>query len=697
MAALNALPNELLSLIANHLDRPKDILNIALSSRRLHEFVKLDGWKAFLRGRLGLVDLDSDAKNAVHGLTTIYRNWDRKAFMARYLESSQQVTSLNSWERKQWRGPQAQGQTMGYQPSIDSYEELDGNWTDRREALAWSVGTQVVLRIKETGMKAATTLLEHQAMGEEADRTCDSDHFKHANSWYTYKIPQSVEGRDDVTALKLLRPPQKMENFEHIIIGTASGQLSMLDSNLKLHETIVKSYETGERPISSLSVSSSNDPLLAATLGTTSLTLYPIDRDHQSGTFTTPLSEISPIIPGSRSGRIWSCNFISNDTVALGLGPSYEPIQVYEVTPTGYSSEPLRKFNLDSKYWAGNVANRRMQCSGSVYPIVPIPNDAETGSAANRLFLSGGYDGIVRLHDMRSDRNFETLFWDVTNDSSIYSLACQGSQRFVVGSSMHSMLKVFDLRFSGPHAYHSIPNPTKPQPRCYDYTYNAIVDRAGLDSSARSGGWNVYLNPRNGIHQQANRRRIEDSPVYSLSIPSARSPNLYAGLEGVVQNLTFLSVLDQHPDPLFAQSTTRFTDTGHVDLKSSYNPNNDVLNLGMYEQGTDQSVGMQLLVQDGISSALTKNKERKDFARHRGLDERWIDPSEDAEKWAKGQEPQGPVRREGNRGRGHGRGRGRARGGAGGVTRGGRGDGGRGGRGGGGGGDRSRGRGRGGE
>ncbi|KAF1950935.1 hypothetical protein CC80DRAFT_481968 [Byssothecium circinans] len=658
MAALDVLPNELLSLVANHLDRPRDITNIALCSRRLNEFVKLDGWKAFLRGRFGVVDLDLDAKNSVHGLATLYRNWDRKAFIARYLEPSQHVTSLNSWESKRWRGPQ--GQTMGFQPSIDSYEEMHGAWTERREVLTWSAGTQLVLRIKDTGANTSTSLSEH---GQECEGS-ELDVFKHSHSWYTYKISDSLEGRDDITALNLLRPHQKDPSVEHIVFGTASSQLCMLNVDLERRRTTEHFYEAGQKPVGSLSISSKSQPLMATTLGDSSLALYAIDEEDPNKNYSHPLSEVMPTISGSRTGRLWSCNFISNETVAVGLGPSPEPIQVYEITPTGYTAEPLRKFSLDSKYWAGTV-DVPIQRHTSIYPIIPIPSNAEADSAVNHLFLSGGYDGIVRLHDMRSPHSFETLFWDVTNDSSIYSLACQGQQRFVVGSSMHSMLKVFDLRFPGSHAYHATSVTAKPQSKRQDYMYNAIVDRAGAGTASFSGGWNVFLNARNPIGQNGGRGqngrpgpRREDSPVYSLSIPSATSLNLYAGLEGVVQNLTFVSVLDQHPDPLLALSATHSPDMGHIDLKDTYDPSGDVLNLGMYEQGTEEGLGMQLLIQDDISTALLENQQRKEFARHRGLDERWKDPSEDGERWARGQQPQGNSRRGGGRGRGRGRGRG---------------------------------------
>lgn len=668
MGALDALPNELLSLVATHLDRPRDLTNLALSSRRLDAFVRLDGWKAFQKGRFGLSRLDSDARNVVHGMTTLYRNWDRKAFVARYLYPSPHITSLNMWGRKRWRGPQ--GQTMGYQPSLDSYEEMYGAWADRREVLAWSAGTQFVLRVKETGTRATRVWHEDQESETEqgSDYPHEFDHFRHQNSWYTYKQPESFEGRDDITALKLLRPHQKPSAFECVVFGTASGRLSLLAASPKLRETTERLYDTNRRPVGSISISSDASPLVAATLGTvgdSTLALYSTDDGDESEPPQPSISEVRPVAGGMRVGRIWSCNFVSDDKVAVGLGPSYEPIEVFEITPSGFFPEPLRKFNLDSKYWGGTVTDWNMQRSTSVYPIAPIPSNAHGGSEGNHVFLSGGYDGIVRLHDMRSPRGFETLFWDVTNDSSIYSLACQGLERFVVGSSMHSMLKVFDLRFPGSHAYHSIPVAHKSPPKRQDYTYNAIVEDAGSQLSPISGGWNLYLNPRDNSQYHRNQQPsrplppVQSSPVYSLSIPSPTSPNLYVGLEGAVQNLTFLSVLDQHPDPLHSQSIHRFSDSNHIDIKSSYNPIGDVLNLGMYEQGSLEGLGMHLLVQDGIWAGLAKNKARKDFARHRGLDERWKDPSEDGERWVRGQTPQMPVRR-GGRGRGRGfRGRGR--------------------------------------
>ncbi|KAF2130308.1 hypothetical protein P153DRAFT_288956 [Dothidotthia symphoricarpi CBS 119687] len=660
MSTLSALPNEILSLITSHLDRPCDVLNLSLANQTLNGFVELDGWKAYLKGRFRLGGLDTDARRAVHGITTLYRNWDRKGLVAKYLEPTLHTKSLNTWESSPWRGPR--GQTMGYQPSLDSYEETFGAWKERREVLAWSAGTQIVMRIKETGSGIDQIWEDEQNVESQPDKTWAFDAFKHMNSWFTYRIPESFEGRDDITSLKLLRPHQRDSNFEDVVFGTASGQLSFLSVSPERSETLEQRFETNRRAVGSISISSSIRPLVAATLGDSSLAVYPINSHDLSEDTVDPLTEVRPVV-GAQNSRIWSCNFISNSKVALGLGPSSEPIHVYEITPEGFLSEPIRTFNLESKSRDSRVDVQR---STSIYPIQPIPNNSQGGSEAGNVFLSGGYDGIIRLHDMRSPRGFDTLFWDPTNDSSIYSLAIQGLERVVAGVSMHSMVKVFDLRFSGSHAYHTVSLPSKPKKtQGQDFACNAIVDETRDTALAVSGGWNLYLNPRvppkRNVYREEYWRGRENSPVYSLSIPSPTSTNIYAGLEGSVQSLTFHSVADAHPDTLFSQTTMRSTNNGAIDARTAYNPHGDGLSLGMYEQGNAEGLDMQLLVQDDIAAGAVNKKDSRDVVRSRGLDERWRDPRDDGDRWVRGATPQGP-RRGGRHGRGGGRGgRGRGR------------------------------------
>ncbi|KAI4942853.1 hypothetical protein J4E91_009773 [Alternaria rosae] len=647
MATIDTLPNEILSLITTHLERPRDLLYLSLASRRLSEFAKLDGWKALLRGRFGLSGLDADAYNAVHGMTTLCRNWDRRGLIARYLEPTEKTMSMNTWRAERWRGPQ--GQTMGYQPSIDSYEEIYGSWGERKEVLAWSAGTQIIMRTKETGANIEKIRQREEGLDQASDQTWRYDAFRHLNTWFTYKIPDSSEGRDDIVNLKLLRPHQRDLASEDIVFGTASGQLSLLSANPDFGETRVQNYNTdhpditGElrkRAIADLSISSSSTPLLATALSDASLAIYSIDRDNFSDEAIEPSSSAKALLDGQPHRRLWSCEFVCDDAVAVGWGPHAEPIEVYHIGPEGLSSEPLRRFNVAS----GDSAHSNHT---SVYPILPLPGTAPGASDAGNIFISGGYDGIIRLHDMRSQRGCEQVFWDPTNDSPVYSLARQGSERIVAGVALHSMIKVFDLRFSGSHSYHAISlsdKKLKPTNKVLsrDSATNTIIDRVKRQIPIVSGGWNLYLTPRSAPLRTAYRNDYSrfrgDSPVYSLSIPSSTSQNLYAGLEGVIESLTIHGVADTHPDPMLSHSLVRHSAGVEVDIRASYNPDGGALNLGMYEQGTEEGIGMQLLVQDGVTDKVI-GQDRRDKAAAKELDERWIDLRDERNRWTRGEVP----------------------------------------------------------
>ncbi|KAF2853175.1 hypothetical protein T440DRAFT_390946 [Plenodomus tracheiphilus IPT5] len=639
MATLSALPNEILSLITSHLERPRDLLHLSLASRRLSEFAKLDGWKALLRGRFGVLGLDSDAQTSVHGLTTLYHNWDRRGFLAKYVVPPAKVTSLNDWRTATWRDPR--GQTMGYQPSLDSYEEMYGGWNERREVLAWSAGTQIALRIRETGLNIDKIREAGDASTESQDQAMGYDTFGHLNSWYMYKVPESFEGRDDITSLKLLRTEQRDMAYETIIYGTASGDLTALSVSPDQEDTALKQYDTGGRAIGSIAISQSSSPMIAATLGDSSMAVYSVGRDTISDDPVEPLSQVTPV---TSSSRIWSCNFLSDTTVMIGLGPCHRPIQVYEITPDGFSSTPLRSFDMDlnDRLYAGITV--RQTC---VYPTLPLPQDAHGGSRAGQTFLSGGYDGFIRLHDMRSPSSFEVMYWDPTNDASVYSLAAHGVERIVAGVSQHSMLKVFDLRLSGSHAYHTIKMPSNPvrKSEFQDIASNKIVDDARSNAIVMNGGWDLFMKPRspprNSTHLQDYWGGHLDSPVYSLSIPSPTSQNVYAGLEGIVQSLTFHSFTDKHPDPM---------------LSSASGSTDDVLNLGMYDQGSGEVLGMQLLVQGDVWDVTGADPGRTTPS-IKGLDERWKDVRDEGTRWARGDIPHRPARILGRR-RGRGRGRG---------------------------------------
>jgi hypothetical protein len=137
---LDKLPNEMLSAIYSYLDRPRDVANLSLACKRLRAFTNLppnnDGWRAFLHGRFRGVDgnLKGDPRETLHGLTTLYRNWNQKSFLAKRVQH--RTLQLGSG-----------GQTIGFQPFIDSYETQQ-SWSSRKEVLAFSAGPQVFVRLR---------------------------------------------------------------------------------------------------------------------------------------------------------------------------------------------------------------------------------------------------------------------------------------------------------------------------------------------------------------------------------------------------------------------------------------------------------------------------------------------------------------------------------------------------------------------
>lgn len=588
------LPPELLTEIVSYLPTARSVHNLALTSKRLHVFVEKEGWKTFTRQRFPSVPVSGDYRDAAHGLTTLSRNWDRRAFLAKYLEPHGRIVNLQTGATiPRWTRPK--GQTMGFQPSIDSYEEHDGQiWGRRKQVLAYSAGTEMLLR---------TSMPDRQP------------------TWLTWKLPGGIEGRDDITSLKLMRPHQTRnagEEAQSVVLGTASGHLFRLRIDLAAPTYTVEPFVTHLDAVRSTDISSSSSPLLAACLSDSRVALYSCKSEPVEGAIG-PVSSIDAAPEGKRGCRAWSTRFLSETALAVGIGPHSEPVQVYSVTPTGISDEPLRRFGLDGTHWRPNdgiqIGTITPERQSSVYPIVPLPASSVAGHGAGQVFLSGCYDGLIRLHDMRSPNAFDASFWDPNDDSAIYSLQNIARERLVAGSSRYGLLKFWDIRGAGGRAYHYA-----------DIDSKIVVPDSWMPNGTRSFGWNVFLNPRNRNSNNGRQprqtwrdRRSVDSPVYSLSSPSPTSTSIFAGVENNIVQLDFVSMLDRHPDPVFRPAIKRIPKTGDIDIKRTWNPHGDILNLAMYEQTQSSGGAVRLKAQAGIG---------RYPASLPGYDERWKDGSE---------------------------------------------------------------------
>ncbi|KAK1066756.1 hypothetical protein LTR74_006966 [Friedmanniomyces endolithicus] len=637
---LSDLPLELLDHIAAYLPTAQSISRLGTASKSLHALVEKNAWQTFARARFPSLhtiyhDDPTSYKSVVRSLSTASRAWDRRAFNARYVEPHGDIRAYPGDKRpERWKRPR--GQTIGFTPQLDVYDEVGPRWQDREETLAFSAGAEVCYRKKRRrdGRESVT--------------------------WTTYRPLSAYEGRDDITTLHLLRPDSGAGDgrLQRLITGTANGDLRLLS----LPEGPGGEVSTTHFTTQGLPVRSSTllqppfaPALLAASLGDSQVNLYHVDP---SQTKIAPSSSIEIRPPQmsnaeqrARHQRIWSTQFLSSRALAVGLGPSDQPIHLYALTPFGLTKHPSRKFSLQNTDLTLSRLDlspptfpaEPVKHSSSIYPIAPLPPSSTAASSAEgTVFLSGAYDSTIRLHDLRSPRDIEQSYTDPTDDSAIYSLLPRGQEQVIAGTSRHSLLKVFDLRLGV---------------RCYDY-----LDATGPASRNQTDGtaprrrrkrrdWNLFLRPHNspqtpaaagrrGSYYSRSAASSHASSVYSLASPSPGSPILYAGVESAVVELAFTGALDRWPDPAFfppwqqqqqqqhrqehRQEHQQHRQEQHWRTKRE---GSDVLDLAMY----DQTAGNVILYSQR-SVAETRRLSGTSVARtspqfsgvvEGGLDERW--------------------------------------------------------------------------
>ncbi|MCJ1474234.1 hypothetical protein MMC13_002892 [Lambiella insularis] len=596
-SSLAELPVELLNQIVCHLETAQNLSRISITCKRLHEYVEENGYRAFVRRRFPSIQTLPYWRDAAHALTTLSKAWDTKAFVAKIIFPEKDVTQLPRRRGRQPPRRWQRGQTMGYQPVMDCYEETTGeSWLSRKELLAWGAGAE--LNLKAT------------SMGEEVRRNwgaCNKDErirkydlFRHRSEWITYKDDTHQDGRDDITSVRLLRPWQKPRSgSEQLIIGRASGELALVSlSNARLECRILSRYFTADRRVQSAHVSNSSEPLLAACFSDGVVALYSVYPHSMN---TKPFSELSISSP-STPGRTWCTSFLRPERLAIGLGPSTSPLHIYDVASAHSSSVPLRKYSVSPKGASGSSTS-------SVYSIVPLDSSSQAGGSVGDVFMSGWYDGTIKVHDLRAPASHTAIFTDpVDTYSAVYSLLPIGRERFVAGSARHSIVKVFDFRMSGNRLYfatdaeacvpddHPKPLNQLPKGACCSYHFNSKHVRRG---------YNVFLDP------SSQRRRVE-SPVYALASAAPYSPRIYAGLEGRVIQLDIVKVMDRFPDAAFQEKNWRGGKSVGVDLKERYDPESRALRLAAVEQL--QSGQVKLMVQAEVG---------EEGAGLHGWDQRW--------------------------------------------------------------------------
>jgi hypothetical protein len=598
---LTDLPPELLDHISSYLPTAHDVSQLSATSKKLNIFVEKQAWQTFARVSFPSLYPHTSAspgKDIARTLTTLSKAWDRRALVARYIEPQGDIHVFpGSKKTDRWKRPR--GQTIGFAPQLDCFEEVGNRWRDRKEVLAFSAGAETCVRIRRFGMGRFNR-----------------------PSWVTYKPLDASEGRDDITTLHLLKPEEADLEDDHLelIQGTANGALSLVQLATEPGvDPVKKSFTTHGMPVRSSSLCSTawQPKLLAANMGDTRVCLYHVEGE---GDTVEPVSEIDIQRPsnGHRTYRAWSTNFISSTNLAVGLGPSDQAIHIHELSPSGIRKEPLRKFRLLDDTCGLDVEDRAesRHITSSVYPIVPLPASPGSGFGdTTSTFLSGAYDGIVRLHDIRSSREADMAFVDPTDDGAVYSLLPHGQEKLIVGTSRHTLLKVFDMRLGA---------------KAYSYLDASSSSQAV--TSSRQGhpyqDWNLFLKPNSATYSGRGggnnwARRSAESSIYSLASPSLQSPFVFAGVENAVVELALTSVKDRMPDATF------FSRVGPDQLKRRLfgSEDKEVLDLAMYDQKNEQ---LKLMNQRSLSETVKDVGGWKDGKSPpprgwfiRGLDDRW--------------------------------------------------------------------------
>ncbi|KAL8965556.1 MAG: hypothetical protein Q9183_003788 [Haloplaca sp. 2 TL-2023] len=258
------------------------------------------------------------------------------------------------------------------------------------------------------------------------------------------------------------------------------------------------------------------------------------------------------------------------------------PIRIYEIGSDEIPPQPIRALTIGVK-------------KHSAYSLAPLPHPTRSPGTEGDFFLSGGYDGVVRLHDLGSPIAVIASFSDpVDSISAIYTLLPLGHGRFLAGSANYSILKVFDISTT------------------LDNLWAIRKGTYTTPDSNHQRNWNVFLATKDHSAGHRAAARESSSSVYSLSSPSLASPTIFAGIEGKVIQIDVASTNDPFPDPVFNIGSVP-SDSKMVPSPLRWDPHGEAMCLAMYKQ-TSGAVRLKKQVRVGIAGSGIP-----------GLDERWTD------------------------------------------------------------------------
>ncbi|RYP19870.1 hypothetical protein DL765_003124 [Monosporascus sp. GIB2] len=535
---LDTSPDDVLLIILSYLSTAQDISHLALSSRRLHQTISVDGWRTFVRNCFHSLSLpspvsDNDWKELAKKLTSQSRDWDRRAFVFHVFSRHERLAR----GRNRRNNPGHNSQTVPCHIIVDVHSQLSGRTEE--ETVVWGAGEDLVALARRKHDNLIRSLTWRRYGGAESGFTA---------------------GRDDITSLSILKTTRYPQvGASGLLVGRASGDLRLLSMSGENFGRALRHYRPStsednaeQKEIQCFDTHEQSNLLAAATKDR--ILFYPLqDREGASGDGTrlnmAATEEPAPIQPnevfniGDIRGLpyfrfVRSLKFLNDETVAVGLTSSAEPLRYLTLTPTGIQSSG-----------APNIASHLSSDEyhlGTVRALLPI-NAGSIASGGGKAILTSWDDGTIRLQDLRTPSAFDRIYQDHFEPTTpVNALVSYGFERFVGGSARAPVLKIFDFRWSKGYDYtESLPcgdHAPMPPPRPPTITPEpSVAARSRCDHlRGRLCRWHalsreIYYRPNCNVYLP--KRAGSDTPVHSLAKASDISSTLYAGLAGSLVEL----------------------------------------------------------------------------------------------------------------------------------------------------------------
>ncbi|KAI1458083.1 hypothetical protein F4805DRAFT_146906 [Annulohypoxylon moriforme] len=536
--SLSNLPTDILYIIFSHLDTARSVAHLGATCKGLHHFVSERGWQIFVTQRfntftLAKISSTDEWRERARSLTSQSRDWDKRGFVVDALFPPPQQRTRHRFTR----------QSIPSNIIVDAHYRYEGN--DAKDLIFWGAGEDVFGLVRhQKGPKAFTD--------EPFARKGELSGFR--------------SGEDDVTCVSILRDSKYnygQGDGPQVLVGRASGRLQLLSMGAEDFGNALLSFEdlhpqksaSLKTEIQSFDVNYKQGLLAAATKNC--ILNYSLDKDRQTihNAANQDCDSTDYVCADDYYGLkdnkmdvgnfdyIRSVKFVNDNTLAVGLNRGSRALQYLKYTPTGIVSSHTIKTGVQ------NDIHGRRSHPETVRAILPVDTSSLTNGGGNSV-LSSWNDGTVRLQDLRTPSSTDMIFQDNFEIMiPVNALLSRGLERFLAGSAHGSTLKVFDYRWPKRYYHtdslpcgHDTPYPVPRDPLTVFGQplsgYRATCDHvAGLSCRWHKLSRHDFYRPNFNMWLPTIKSGYSSS-VYSLASPSDDSPTIFAGLLGIIAEIT---------------------------------------------------------------------------------------------------------------------------------------------------------------